>query len=770
MLQVALYVNTVDYNGTPEPINNWRRLDLDEKVNILLQDSIKDAKDVGKVLTAFSQQFTIPASKNNNQAMKYFYSFKALNGFDARRKHPALIKINGYDYKKGYFKINSVSMRDNLPQSYSIQFFGELASLKDVYGAAELKDLISLSKYNHEYNIANVQDGFEAGLDFDFSTPKNPVVTKDINGDIKYPLISHTRGFEHDSQDLHIILSQEQRDASYTVQADDRLKYADLKPALRVSTIFDALEQDFPQIKWNKTWLQSTPFNDMFMWLHRTKGYLSYDKSNLPDNSHTLNFTIGRTGNENEADYIAGPDGDLRSSNGTFCTRAAIPSSGIDSETFGVYLLVTSVTGTGNIRIQAQNFKGGTPQGSSIQEDFAHDAPSISVTTGYAAPYGCGWGTEFVIIADTTIVNLEYEIQIVKFVGDLDYTATYGPGAPVALTTDVLVPYLMPKKTIIEFLTDIFKMFNLVAEEERDLDGSYRINLLPLNDYYDAGTAYDITPYVDIASSTVERVSPYGSIDFDWADPKTFLAINQAEITGDDFGAVHFDAQYFDEGDVGDNSLLFDGGNYTVQPKVEKMIYERMSDFDTDALTDIQWGWFVNDNKENVPEPTIGEILYMYIVNETPEQTIEWNDATISTTYNRPSSVIDGETQTLHFNTEFDEWTRLVNEESLFKNFHERYISGVYSPYARRFIIDAFLPAMIYLKVKLNDTLVIDNVPFNIEKINTNLTTGRSTLHLLRMTDEDTVYEVPIEGGTEIYWNTTEQTWSTAEQIWSNDE
>jgi len=67
------------------------------------------------------------------------------------------------------------------------------------------------------------------------------------------------------------------------------------------------------------------------------------------------------------------------------------------------------------------------------------------------------------------------------------------------------------------------------------------------------------------------------------------------------------------------------------------------------------------------------------------------------------------------------------------------------------FIIDAFLPAMIYLKVKLNDTLVIDNVPFNIEKINTNLTTGKSTLHLLRMTDENTVYEVAPEGGTEVY-------------------
>ena len=804
MLQVALYVDTVDYNGTPTPVHNWRRLDLQENVNILLNDAIKDAKDVGKVLTSFTQQFTVPASKTNNQAMKYFYSFKTLNGFDSRRKHPALIKINGYDFKKGYFKLNSVSMRDNVPQSYSIQFFGELASLKDVYGNSELKDLISLSVYNHEYNIENTKDGLESGLAFEevflaelafdeyalrceedggdvegrdctietlkeILPGKTTVVSKSTSGDIKYPLISHTRGFEYDSQGFHIILSDEQRDAGYTVRLNDRLKYGDLKPALRVSKIFDALETDFPQIKYNKTWLQSSPFNDMFVWLHRTKGYLSYDKSNLPDNSHTLDFTIGRADSVSEAPYIIGPDGDLRSSNGTFCTRAAIPSSSIDAETYRVILSVFNITGTGQVRVEIQNYKNGSEQGPIIREEFPHTA-SISVSTGYSAPYGCGWGSEFKIVADTTIVNLEYRIDVVKEVGDFDFSAAYGPGAPIALTTDVLVPFLMPKKTIVEFLTDLFKMFNLVAEEERDLDGSYKINILPLDDYYDSGTAYDITQYVDISGTTVERVSPYGSIDFDWAAPKTFLAINQAEITGDDFGAAHFNANYFDEGNIGDNSLLFDGGNYTVQPKVEKMIYERMNDAETDALTDIQWGWFVNDNKENIPEPTIGEILYLYMVNESPEETITWDDETTSTTYNRPSSVIDGDSQTLHFNAEFDEWTRLVNENSLFENYYSRYVEGVYSPYAKRFKCDAYLPAMMYLKIKLRDTVLIDNVPFNIERIKTNLTTGKSSLELLRITDEQSKFPVNTEGGFEPKWNTTEQVWDTAEQIWNNDE
>lgn len=783
MLQVALYVDTVDYNGTPTPVHNWRRLDLQENVNILLNDAIKDAKDVGKVLTSFTQQFTVPASKTNNQAMKYFYSFKTLNGFDPRRKHPALIKINGYDFKKGYFKLNSVSMEDNMPKSYNIQFFGELASLKDVLGDSELKDLISLNRYNHEYDLANVRDGFEAGLGFDFSTPKNPVVSRDVNGDIKYPLISHTRGFEYDNDGFHRILSLEERDGTflnaagnpngtpYTPLPKDRLKYADLKPALRVHRIFDAIETDFPQIKFNKTWLESSPFKDMFMWLHRTKGYVSYDPKDLAEDTHTLEITIGMPDSEKEADYITGPDGDLRSSDGTFCTRQGIPSSGIESETFLVAISVFGITGTGNVKIEMTNYKGGNQQGDTIDQTFPHTAPGISMNLGYDAPFGCGWGTHFKITADNTIVNLEYTIQVVKFVGDLDYTSEYGPGAPVALTTDILVPFLMPKKKIIDFLSDMFKMFNLVAYEERNLDNTYQINVLPLDDYYDSGTAYDITKYVDISGSTVERVSPYGSIDFDWADPKTFLAINQAEITGDDFGAAHFDSAYFDEGDSGDNSLLFDGGNYTVQPKIEKVIYERMNDVDTDVLTDIQWGWFVNDNKENVPEPTIGEPLLMFMVQEAPElEDILWDDTNTSSVYNRPSSVIDGGTQTLHFNTENDEWTRAVNENSLFENFYKRYVSGIYSPYAKRFKCDVYLPSMMYLKIKLNDTILIDNVPFNIERIKTNLTTGKSSLELLRITDEGSKFPVNTEKGFVAKWDTTQQVWDTAEQIWNKDE
>ena len=766
MLDTALYINTSYHDGNAKDQNNWREVDLNDDVAIVLNDSIKQAKDVGKVMTSFSQTFTVPASKTNNQVFKYYHSFNALDGFDARRKHEAILKINGFDFKKGYIKLNTVNMKDNSPMSYEIQFFGELASLKDILGDSHLHELSSLNRFNHDYNTANTKAGLEDGIAFDYSDLSNILQSVSTDGDIKYPLISHTRGFEWDNQGFHRILSVAERGGAYSVVANDRLKYPDLKPALRVSRIFDAIEWNFPQIQFNKTWLQSSPFNDLFIWLHRTKGYISYDPFEVGDQTHIRTYTVGDPTSGNEADYIVGPDGDLREPEGWFCSRASSGGQNGAATTFIAAFSITAATGSGEITTTIKAKRGATTYETDTKTFNVGDANSIDV--GFAAPYGCGWYAEITVEADNTVVNVTPEIQILKQVGDLDFNATYGPGAPVALTSEIIVPLLMPKMKIVDFLSYLFKMFNLVGYEERNLDGTWKIKIEPADDYYAAGTSYDITPFVDITESAVERVTPYGSIDFDWPEPKTFLAYNQSKLTGDDFGASHFDSQFFEEGDSGTNTLLFDGGNYEVMPKFEKMMYERMSDVDTDALTDIQWGWFVNDNKENIPEPTLGAPLLLFI-EQTDVQgtdTIEWTDASTSDRYGRPSSVKTDNSLTLHFNEEFDEWTRDTVETSLFNNYHAKYIGAIYSPYARRFKCDAWLPSTMHMKVELNDTLLINNVPFIIDLIKTNLTTGRSKLELLRMTDELTVYPMDPEEVEGLVWNTTFELWEAEATLW----
>lgn len=771
MIQVALYVNTKSYSIDAPDVDSWARIDMDRTVNVILNDAIKDAKDVGKVLTAYSQNFKVPASKTNNKAFRYFYSHSVLNGFDARRKHEAIMKVNGYDFKKGYIKLNNVSLNNNKPISYDIQFFGELASLKDVLGQDELKELLPLNQFNHEYSQAVVKDGFEAGLAFDFTDARDPIITKDVNGDIRYGLISHTRGFEYDDDGFHRILSVEEREAGETIFPKDRLRYPDLKPSIRVTRVIDAIEKQYPQIKFNKEWMQNSKFNDLFMWLHRTKGFIQYDQFALGENSHQWNGTLGAEGSPStEIPFVSGSAGDLI----PFETQQGGGGQNSTRQTYEIRFYCTAI-GTGSYKLKIRTRTGGVLQYESPWSEFSVGNTNAVIGATMVTPWSNGWNIEFVVDADLTVVNIDPRVIITRIYGDpnttaIEDTAEYNYSGVIPLTNKIIVPALMPKKKTVDFLADLFKMFNLVAYEERNLNNSWSIKIEPLNDFYNSGTSYDITPYIDITDTSVGRVSPYGSIDFDWPDPKTFLAIKQAEITGDDFGAAHFRANYFDEGDGGDTTLLYDGGNYSVEPKLEKMMFERMNDADNEEiLTDIQWGWFVNDNKENVPEPTIGQPLLTFMIQHTLQDSrqIKWPDGAISLTYNRPSSVSEDGELTLHFNAENDEWTREVNANSLFDIYHKKYISGIYSPYARRVTCEAYLPAIMFLNIKLKDSLLINNISFIIDAIKTNMTTGKSELELLRVTDEETVYEVPSEG--QIVWNTEESLWSDKEGLWNEE-
>lgn len=777
MFQVSLHINSQIVDDiTGDVIDNWFDADLDPQVNISLNDSIKDAKDVGKVMTAYSNQFKLPASKRNNKIFKYFHNHNVLEGFDSRRKHEAILKLNGFDFKKGYIKLNKVNLKDNAPLSYDIQFFGELSSLKDTLGKAELKDLTSLNKYNHEYNINNVRDGFEEGLDFNFATSP-PTITKSVDGDIKYPLISHTRLFEYDGQKFHRLLSEEEKRDGYEVTSLDRLDYADLKPAIRVSKIFDAIEENFPSIKFDKTWIDEStakfgsPFDDLFMWLHHEKSYISYgfDIENPISPFNNLSIQLLRNLKDGSGDYeytYASGDGDFRP-----LETYIRPLGGVRYYT-GTFTAEASADGA--IWAAVILYKDGVIF--STQTQYSSNG-SIGIDFDLRRDDGEGnmqilngeWEIVTNCWAENTVGAITPTLEIVRNTSGLEETSIYGGGA-ISLVSEILVPLIMPKKKIIDFLSDLFKMFNLVAYEERELDGSYKIVIEDLDTYYRKGISYDITQYIDISESGVERVSPYSYIALKFPERKTFLAINQGKITGDDFGDSEFRVDYFDEGNNPNTTYLFDGGEYTIEPKFEKVMYERLENqavFNEVELTNIQMGLYVNDNKDNVPEPVLGEALLLYISKQetsSPSEVIEWSDGTNSTQYNKPANVKPDNSQTLHFNAEFDEWSYQTNENSLFNKFYLNYIAGIYSPYARRVIVDAYLPSLIYSKVKLNDSIIIDKVVFLIESIKTNLTTGKSSLKLLRVTDLETKYVVPSEGQLKV--NTEETQWELRDEDW----
>lgn len=993
MTKPQLFINTDLRNADGTISENWISADINPDVNITVKDKIKDSKDVGKVFAAYTNQFKLPASKTNNRIFKRFASNNIVDGFDPRRKYDALIKLNGVDFKKGYVKLNSVSVENNSPVSYSVQFFGEITSLKDTIGSTELKDLRHLGKFSYENNLQNVKIGFEKGFnvkiwsgvqetssieiisaattggDFNvtldgltytiqlsanatidetkneitsyinenvsgFSSyttfdnfvyidanevgdksdmsinalssgvsatattniqgqpegtnPSSPYIVEDSEGDFKYTLLSHTRGFEYDDDGFHRILSLEERDANHTVISADRLNFADLKPSMRIELIFDAIEAQFPTIRFNKEWMfggvigkkqvteitfnsgstssgiitislngnshdinisignessvaqqvssfvgallgytsavtgtgsnvvfiesqerreeQLTTLSDtdntgtsftvsttvngfassstedastlknLYMWLHNRKGYMGYESTTGSIERRTIIRTLNENGNGTE-------DGEWNHALGSTDLRPLINDTegsliGINEpNNFRTTILGVissdNIVGDGDITLEVTvrvlGYAGTDKKHIKTESLQSGDDASLSFTICTPNYYN---GKQFVvetkIIADSSIISYTPSLVITKTrieqdgifeVNRVIQTSTYAINNTVSSISnlDYVNPQkLMPKMKVMDFLSDIFKTYNLVAFEERLDDNSYLINIKSLDDYIDSGVQYDITNYVDISSSTVSRISPFREIEYNYTKPKTFLAINQSEITGDDFGNVKFNVNNFQEqGNETTNSFLFDGGTYKVQPKFEKMMFERLVDVDSKELTNIQWGWFVADNKsDNFPNPTIGKPLIHYINRRqlSASEQIEWSEGTNFTNdyYNAPSNVDDIEENTTHFNSEFDEWNRDINVNSIFENFHSRYIQGIYSKFSRRLEVKSYLPPAIFSRLSLSDTIVINNVSYIIDSMDVNINKALTKLNLLRVVGEfTTVYEGDIDDGTE---------------------
>jgi len=70
------------------------RVEMFEDESVSITQSIKNAKDISKVFTTFSREFTVPASKTNNKIFKHYYNYDVVGGFDARSRVDATIELN----------------------------------------------------------------------------------------------------------------------------------------------------------------------------------------------------------------------------------------------------------------------------------------------------------------------------------------------------------------------------------------------------------------------------------------------------------------------------------------------------------------------------------------------------------------------------------------------------------------------------------------------------------------------------------------------------
>ena len=293
--------------------------------------------------------------------------------------------------------------------------------------------------------------------------------------------------------------------------------------------------------------------------------------------------------------------------------------------------------------------------------------------------------------------------------------------SPLNLVSDIIITDHMPDMYIIDFLTSIWKMFNLTAY----VDDNGVIVVKTLDNFYATYNTYDITKYVDVSNSTVDRLPLYNEIEYKFSSPVTFLANEFNDRNNAEFGSERFKVVY--------NDQYIDGETYLTTIPFEKVIYERLQDLADDVYTNSCYGYFVDKDENTVKGSPL--IFYrvlqgqgakpLYLKNFTDTGFISLAN------YVRASNVKADESQTLNFDQENDEFNLLYNSESLFSNFHNNYISSVYDYRNRITKLEVNLGMSVLSNYKLNDRFVFGRKQYKINSVTSNLTTGKSQIELI---------------------------------------
>ena len=770
------------------------RVDLFKDETVSLTDTIKNVRDIAKVFTTFTKSFTLPASATNNKLFQHYYNFDIVDGYDGRTKKTARLEINHIPFKEGKIKLEGADIKNNQVHAYRVTFFGNTVDLKDIIGDDKLNNLSfvevkasgtatsttanklvdssatftsTVSEGDRVKNVTDTtfatvtsvdsntqltinQDIFASGesyqvllspiwesdsvkqkLQLQPSTAKNTLIT---------PLITHTKRLYYDSS-ANIANDGNLYWHGGGGQNDHGVDYKDLKFALRVHSIIEAIENTYTKannyptdISFSNHFINTTNLNyyNLYMWLHRKSGEVSTVLGEVALNALVDGFSGGapQQGPDNITGYSASGTNvnfsigdpnlsgtgvtsfsiliDVATANTTVYTATLI-KDGVDVFT------VTSASATSNITINSSDLTVSDLNGT-YQIRISADAQVVLDNVTYTAS------------GSFKYENLQGQSETFNYTNT---TASSG-----AFTTPSIpifeIQNQMPEMKVMDFLTALFKMFNLVAFVNSS--GQIEVRTLDNADtasYYHSSntTTYDITEYVNIESLTVDVALPYKEIKFAYEDLKSYLSIVHQQLFNQEWGTLDYNQDT--------TSTFIDGQSYKIILPFSHFKYERLINQANSALQPIQWGWSVNENQEPYKDKPL--LFYPVKNSGTSIQFLVSGNGEEVTTYNIPSNSrflndTSGE-DNIHFNAENNEYDRPVKsfEGTLFKNYYENYITRIFDRKNRLTKIKAKLPMNILLNFELNDKFRINGTDYRINSITTNLTTGEADIELLNI-------------------------------------
>ena len=494
--------------------NDYTEIELfnDEKISINL--SVQNIQDISKVFTDFSQSFTVPASSVNNAVFKHFYE-NAVDLdptlIDQRLRRKAFIEIDRTPFRSGKIQLEKANLKDGQAESYTITFYGDLITLKDLFGDDKLSDL-DYTAYDHSYTGAEI-----------YNRIITPNSTTDY--DIRYPLITSERLWSYgDATSTDISTS------------GGRIDYTELFPAVKVARVFDAIETKYG-VNFNGLFLTDKRFTNLFLWCKNREESVTYTDSTLLDITSSNNSSVFKI----VEDYVT-------------VTSYTQVNQKVTSQLSLRVFNVSNVNVNWFIDVYSNGTLQRTVTGSGNQTVF--------ITGGNNSNIQCYFYSDGVLTCDTQYIYTRRTVDFTQGGQQSGATITNetfnSVNASLNLAMTSNIKNRMPDITVSDFFTGILKQFNLTCY-------ALSVNTFeiePLDYWYQKGGVVDVTKYIDIDSIDVSKVPLYKNVSFEFEKSNSFNNISYFNALRKEYGNLK-------------NSFDFDGPDFNIKVPFENLRFEK---------------------------------------------------------------------------------------------------------------------------------------------------------------------------------------------------
>jgi len=650
--------------------NNYTEIELFNDENISINLSVQNIQDISKVFTDFSQSFTVPASAINNAVFKHFYENSLdldLTLIDQRLRRNAYIEIDRTPFRSGKIQLEKANLKDGQPESYTITFYGDLITLKDLFGEDKLSDL----------DYSNVSNPYS------YSDVKNRLTDGATDYDVRYPLISSSRLWSYgDSTSTDIRLNA--------------INVTELFPAVKVAKIFEAIENKY-LINFSGLFLSDERFTKLFLWcknaliptevLQNERLVINGYSDVFVNNRYIFNVDI--TTNKILIDYTVfySPFRDDKAQLYFTMDNLSDVNEPYFIDVFKNGVLNTTINGQGNATYTI------------FDEYVTPQIKNYEFSVRSASPI-------------TFISYLYFSYDYIKYISVKESYFNAGVDyLPTTISNSIDLAMAMPDIKVSDFFTGILKEFNLTCYAQNV--NTFEVE--PLDYWYQKGAVSDITDFVDVETIEVAKVPLYSRISFEYAESKSFL--NEAFYGNN--------RMYY--GNLS-NGYEFDGGEYQVKVPFENLLHTKI---DTDlqvgycltAEPDFKSYIPKPILLYMYDQTTVGNYKLTDGVGTTDTLTtyMPFGQDLLSNGYN----------YSLNFGKEISSLLLDDSPFSIYEIYYDGYLTNLFNYKNRLTKVKAIFPTSLITSLKLNDRLIIRDKRYIINNLKTDLTTGEVDLELI---------------------------------------